>query len=126
MEVDDEQWIEEVMEKTNEEQSKTKHCPGEGYLGEGCPGEGDMEEGPGFMWGNKETWEIMRKRKTVKWRKSNKIKEMTAGEVRHLILEKNDMRELKKTKQEGKMMVKRGKIKYLTRCFRLIIVGVMN
>ena len=64
-------------------QSKTKRCPGEG-----CLGEGDMQEGPGFMWGNKENGETMRKRKTVMRQKSNKIKEMTAGVVRLFILQK--------------------------------------
>ena len=46
------------------------------------------------------------------------IKEMTAGDVRQLILEKNDFREVKETKQEGKMTVKQGKTKSIDRYCR--------
>ena len=95
--VDDKPWNAEEME----EQTITKHCPqggcpgGGGCPGRGCPVEGYKGKELGLMWGNEENGEVSRKRNAVKQRKSFKIKEMTAGEGRRVMLEKNDIWEVK-------------------------------
>jgi hypothetical protein len=62
--------------------------------------------------------EVLRCKKTIKKRSSYKIKEATGGEVRKMIMERDDMRRVKQAKGEGKKMVKKGIMKSIDSYFK--------
>lgn len=54
----------------------------------------------------------------VEKKRRKREKELTGAEMRTVILEKNEMREVKKTKREGKKMVKLGNVKSIDSYFK--------
>jgi hypothetical protein len=62
--------------------------------------------------------EVLRCKKVIKKRSYYKVKEVTGGEVRKMILERDNMRKVKQAKGEGKKMVKKGIMKSIDSYFK--------